>query len=335
MQPLPVSARIAALARRQHGVVSRDQLLDIGVSRRQIEGWTAGGRLDRLLPGVLRVAGAPATREQALSAALLWAGPHALVSHRSAGELWGYDGVKAPRPEITVPVASLKRSVLVAVHHTRAPRSDRRTRRGLPTTTPERTLIDLAGMLRADQLEIAFESARRERLVTANSVGRSLERLGTQGRHGSEMLHGLLVALEHEPAAESALEMLTARLLRAPDLPSPQRQVEVVAFGAKYRLDFAWPHELVALECDGRKWHEIEGDFERDRQRWSAITGQRRPEAGACRRSEPHEYRQPERLVAELRQLMRDPVRPRVSRRDRGEPSGTCAARANDRSASG
>jgi hypothetical protein len=49
------------------------------------------------------------------------------------------------------------------VHQTRTPIAGR-TRRAIATTTPERTLVDLAGSLRAEKPEIAFESARRERL---------------------------------------------------------------------------------------------------------------------------------------------------------------------------
>jgi very-short-patch-repair endonuclease len=66
--------------------------------------------------------------------------------------------------------------------------------------------------------------------------------------------------------------VITARLLRSSGLPKPERQVEVATLEGTYRLDFAWPDRLVALECDGRTWHETERDFERDRQRWSAIT---------------------------------------------------------------
>jgi hypothetical protein len=269
MQSVPLATRIATVARRQHGLVTKDQLADLGLSPKQIRGWTASGRFDRVLPGVLRLAGAPTTREQDLFAAALWGGSDALVSHRSAGELWGFDGVKAAKHEITVPAVAMKRSTEIVVHNTRTPATQRRTRRGLPTTTPERTLVDLAGALDAKQLEIAFESARRERQVTTASVQRALGRLGAQGRPGSEQLQTLLTVLAAEPPAESALEVMAARLLRESDLLKPQRQVEVVASGVKYRLDFAWPRA-----------------FERDRKR-----ARRRPEAGACRRSEPNESR--------------------------------------------
>jgi very-short-patch-repair endonuclease len=269
VQPVPVTARIADIARGQHGLVTAEQLGNLGLSRKQVTGWTTNGRFDRVLPSVFRLAGTTATREQRFMAAVLWGGPHALASHRCAAELWGFDGLAAAKPEITLAKTAGKGSSRVVVHHTRWPTHDRRIRRGVPVTTPERTIIDLAGSLSAEQLEIAFESARRERWLTVASVDRALARVETRGRDGRAQLRALLAILASEPPAESALEVLTARVLRVSGLPKPQRQVEVVAGGARFRLDFAWPDALVALECDGRTWHEAA--FERDRRRWSAI----------------------------------------------------------------
>jgi very-short-patch-repair endonuclease len=302
MQTVPVATLVAAVAKRQHGAVTRAQLVELGLRQRQIERWVQSGRLERLLPGVFRIAGTPTTREQSVAAAVLWAGPDARASHRSAGQLWGWDGVSAARPEITVPLARIKKSTAVVVHQTRTELADRRTRRGIPITTPERTLIDLAGTLDVAQLEIAFESARRERQVTTASVGRALARVGTQGRSGADELTDLLATLAAEPPCESALEVMAARMLRASDLPTPRRHVGVATFEATYRLDFAWPDRLVALECDGRKWHEIESAFERDRHRWSAITaatGYRIVWATWRRVSE-----RPAQVIAHLRELL-------------------------------
>jgi very-short-patch-repair endonuclease len=307
MQTIPLVSLVAAVATRQHGVVSKQQLAELGFKPVRLRHWRETGRLEPLLPGVFRVAGAPVGTEQLLSAAVLWAGTDALVSHRSAGALWGFDDMNPAKPEITVPIAMSKRIPQVVVHRTRNALAERRTRHGLATTTPERTLIDLAGSLRPDELEIALESARRERLVTTASVERSLVRLGPRGRDGIASLQALLTALGDDAPSESALEVLTARLLRASDLAKPQRQVEVTAFGKRYLLDFAWPFARVALECDGKKWHE----FERDRRRWSSIssaTGYRIIWATKQRVT-----REPEQLVAEVREALNQEVRDKLT----------------------
>jgi very-short-patch-repair endonuclease len=132
--------------------------------------------------------------------------------------------------------------------------------------SPERTLLDLAGVVTEEVLEIAFESARRERLVTVHSVERCLERNAARGRRGTAALRSLLRDLNDVPS-ESALEVKTARLLRTSNLPSAVQQYPVLG----YRLDFAWPDQRVALECDGRRRHTEDTDFQRDRTKWSEV----------------------------------------------------------------
>jgi very-short-patch-repair endonuclease len=61
--------------------------------------------------------------------------------------------------------------------------------------------------------------------------------------------------------SESPLEVKAARLLRRSLLPRPVQQHEV----GRYRLDFAWPVQLVALECDGRQRPSEDTDFQHDR----------------------------------------------------------------------
>lgn len=123
-------------------------------------------------------------------------------------------------------------------------------------------MLDLASVLDEYALEVAFESARRERLVTITSVERCIERSGGHGRRGTASLRGLLEQLSEAPS-ESPLEVRAARLLRRSRLPRPVQQFEV----SRYRLDFAWPDQLVALECDGRRRHSEDADFQHDRTR--------------------------------------------------------------------
>jgi very-short-patch-repair endonuclease len=288
-----VDGEIARIAREQHALISRAQLDDLNLTAKQINGAVRAERFELVLPNVLRLAGAPRTTEQRVAAAVLWGGPGAVASYRSAAGLWEIDVPEGARPEISVPIESNPRCDDVVVHRVSSPPAQRK-RRGIPTTTPERTIIDLAGVLTAPQLETAFESARHERLVTADSLARALHQLGTRGRRGSASLRSLLATLADDPPAESALEVRVERLLRASALPKPQRQVEVEVDARRYRLDFAWPELLVALECDGRRWH----DFEHDRRRWSAIssaTGYRILWATWERVRD-----EPDRLIAEL-----------------------------------
>jgi very-short-patch-repair endonuclease len=140
---------------------------------------------------------------------------------------------------------------------------DRATVDGLRCTSASRTIIDLAGVLDAESLEAAFESARRRRLVTVASVRGRHDALESRGRAGAARLQRMLDKLDGRAACESVLEVRVARLLRKARLPEPVRQYRV----GRYRLDFAWPLLRIALECDGQAFHE----FQRDRTRWREL----------------------------------------------------------------
>src|SRR5690349_7277918 len=83
------SRQIWALVRRQHGVVARWQLAQAGLSAKAIHHRIATGRLHRLHRGVYAVGRREVTRHGELMAAVLACGPGAVLSHRSAAELWG------------------------------------------------------------------------------------------------------------------------------------------------------------------------------------------------------------------------------------------------------
>jgi hypothetical protein len=173
---------------------------------------------------------------------VLWASPGAVVSHRSAGVLWELDGVDEDRPEVTIGYGRGKRDDRVAVHRTtRLTREDVRRVGRLPLTSPVRTILDLASQLSAEALEVAFESARRRRLVTPAVLAKRLDVLGGTGRPGSTSLVELTRSAEGQAPADSALEVKVARILRVAGVPDPVRQLRVRAFGRAFRADFAWP----------------------------------------------------------------------------------------------
>jgi very-short-patch-repair endonuclease len=253
--------RLAALARGQHGVFTRAQALGSGFTEHEVQHRLRHDIWSIELPGVYALRSTPRSNESRMWAALLWAGEDALLSHRAAGHVWKYDDVRMLRPEVLVPAASSKRCSVVTVRRTRClHRLDRRFVHGMAVTSPERTLLDLASVLDEYQLEVAFESARRERLVTIDSVQRCIERSGGHGRRGTAALRALLAQLGERPS-ESPLEVRAARLLRRSRLPRPVQQYEI----GRYRLDFAWPEQLVALECDGKRRHSEDTDFQHDR----------------------------------------------------------------------
>jgi very-short-patch-repair endonuclease len=257
---------LATVARRQAGVFSRQQTERAGFTRHQVQHRLRHRIWCPLLPAVYCLTSTPRSLERDLWAAHLWAGSRSIVSHRSAGALWSFDEVRAARPELWVPASCSKRNAGVVTRRTDVAPRDRRFVHGLAVTAPERTLLDLAARLSDEALEVAFESARRERLVTIASVERCLQRNGARGRPGTAALRSLLTQLGDTPS-ESALEVRAARLLRRARIPRPVQQFETLG----YRIDFAWPAQRVALECDGRRRHTEDSDFQRDRTKWSEL----------------------------------------------------------------
>src|SRR5262245_29602049 len=109
---------VLGLAARQHGVVSRWQLIELGLTSRAIKYRIKRGRLHVVFRGVYAVGRPEVTRYGRWMAAVLASGPGALLSHRSAAALWGFGGdesdieISAPRevrrPGITSHVRSCR-----------------------------------------------------------------------------------------------------------------------------------------------------------------------------------------------------------------------------------
>jgi hypothetical protein len=109
-RPDAVIARVAAHNR---GPFTHRDARRAGLSQEQIEHRCGAGHWQRLLPAVYAHAATRVTPDVRHRAALLWAGPDTVLSHRSAGEYWRLDGVRAPKPEVTVHGARHPRSPAV------------------------------------------------------------------------------------------------------------------------------------------------------------------------------------------------------------------------------
>jgi predicted transcriptional regulator of viral defense system len=152
-----MDAAIAHLALRQHGLLLRAQVLDVGLTDAMIDHRIRSGRWARVCPGLYRLAGVPVSWRQRALAACLVAGPGAVVSHRSAAVLWGLSGFRPGPIEITVPNGHSVRSPLARVHRTAE--VSRVVRDGVPLTRPARTIADLAVVVGGQVLEEAVAAA--------------------------------------------------------------------------------------------------------------------------------------------------------------------------------
>lgn len=269
MKPIDVS--VTRLAARQYSLAHRHQLLDLGMTPRQIHARLAAGWLTPLHQSVYLVGNAGPSPEQALLAACLATGSEAVASHRSAAALWGLRGVDAPGPEITLWADRHRPIRGVKVHRTGLlePVDISRVHR-IPVTTPARTLLDLGAVAPALVVESALEDALMRRLVTFALLTATLERLGGPGRNGAGVLRALVE--ERDPATAPTQSMLEDlfRVVRRGGLPAPVRRYEV----AGVRLDGAYPDVRLGLEADSRIWHGGRLDVQRNTDKANLLLAQ-------------------------------------------------------------
>lgn len=253
------------LARKQHGLVTRRQLQEVGISDRAIEHRLATGRLHRVRRGIYLVGRPGLTQRGEWLAAVLACGDGAALSHFSAGGLW--ELVRRPRRVGSVPV-----DVSLSVdRHLEGPRlrlhrpsylpdSDLTSHCGIPVTTPVRTLIDLATSLTLERVEAAVNAADKHKHVDPETLRRAIE-----PRSGQRGVPALRKVLDRRTFAltDSDLERRFLRLARRAGLPKPQTQVDLNGF----RVDFFWPELGLVVETDGLRYHRTPGQQARDRRR--------------------------------------------------------------------
>lgn len=251
---------VAALAGRQHGVVSHGQLLVCGVTHRAIERRVGAGRLHRVHRGVYAVghsAGSPYMREVA---ALLACGDGAVLSHRSAGAWWGISERLDSVVEVTIvgPDCGARPGVRVRRARHIAP-EDIAVREGLRITGPARTLLDLAAVLGVRALQRAVNEAQVAGLVDESDLWAVLDRC--RGRRGAPRLRRLLADGRGPSLTRSEAERRLLELLKASGLPRPETNVRI----GRYEVDFLWRAEWLVVEVDGFAFHGTKAAFERDR----------------------------------------------------------------------
>jgi very-short-patch-repair endonuclease len=187
------------------------------------------------------------------------------------------DGIAKPALHISAPATQRRgcnASRSFVFHRAKClDRADRITVDGIPCTSAARTLIDLAGVLSDEQLEIAFESARRLGLTSVHAVAARHAALSARGRAGNGAMRSLLEnQVVGERPLESPLEVRLARLLRQSSFPIPQRQATLtVANGDRYRVDFLFARAHLVVECDGFEAHSGHLRWKRDRRRVADI----------------------------------------------------------------
>lgn len=253
--------RLGRLATRQHGVVSREQLRELGYSDPAIGRAATGGRLYRIHRGVYAVGHKKLTRHGACLAGVLACGEGALLSHSSAAWLWGLASTYVTPVEVTVSKRCHGRASIHIHSALGLTEEDGAVQEGIPVTSVARTLLDLAGAVSNARLERAIESSEQRQLFDLRSVEAMLSR--ARGHPGAGVLRRALDLYREQPLTRSPLERRFLKLIGEAGLPIPSANVSV----AGYEIDMYWERERFAVELDGFEHHGTRAAFERDRKR--------------------------------------------------------------------
>ena len=261
--------RVATLAARQHGVVTRTQLVGLGLSADVIDRRLSTGRLRSLHRGVYMV-GPMFPAHATEMAAVLACGPGAVLSHRSAASLWQLLPYPA-RPtlvDVTAPEAD-RRPRGIRVHRVRSLGKGETARvKRIPVTTPARTLLDLAADAAPRELEQAVAQAESRNLTNRRKLFSLLARY--RGRGGTRALRALLERAARPALTRSEAEERFLALVRSARLPAPDVNVLL----GRHEVDFLWREEGLVVEVDGFAFHSSRASFEADRRRDAELAAQ-------------------------------------------------------------
>lgn len=261
----PVLGLVGDLAERQHGVVSRLQLLQNGLSRHRIDRLVAERWLRPVFRGVYAVGRGDLTLEGRWMAAVRWGGRGAVLSHRSALMLWKLTPRSPALAHVTVPRdrrPGAQRRVLVHRSTTLA-RGTTTVRHRIPVTRPARTIVDFAEITDRRGLERVVDEADRSGLVKPPRLQAELD--SHPGRRGHRLLQAVLD--EHAIGTTATANEFEELFLAISDRHGIPRPIVNSSHGDKRaRPDFRWPGHRLIVETDG-KGHLADHHFESDRER--------------------------------------------------------------------
>jgi Protein of unknown function (DUF559) len=253
--------RVNRLASRQFGRVAWRQLHELGVDRSVISKWVKQGYLHPKLPGVYAVGHDAPSVEADLAAAVLYAGPGAMLSHGTAAWWLGLTDRPPARIHVSTPRKCRARPG-ITVHQRRA--CERASHKGLPVTTVAQTLLDYAATARLNQVRVACANAEYKHVLNVAAI----QALIGSGRPGSATLRTAL--RRHQPRlayARSATERAFLALCEAHGIALPEVNVRV----GGWTVDFFWRKQGVVVEIDGHGNHHTPAQRDRDRRKELAL----------------------------------------------------------------
>jgi very-short-patch-repair endonuclease len=259
------STAARALARRQHWVVTREQLLALGVPPEAIRSRLERGRLFALWPGVYAVGRRDLDEFGQFKAATLACGDGARLAGRSAAALWRIRTQRGGPIEVATTRDSFHR--LSGIRVRRPVHLDRpRFIQGIPVDDPVTVLVDLAAAgLPDEEVEDAVNAVDRLELIRTPRLRSALDT--HPRRRGRGRLISILDAQTFS-RSQTILERRFLSLVQESGLPLPTSQKRI----GRYRVDFHYPDHGLVVECDPLRYHRTAASQTKDLERDQAHT---------------------------------------------------------------
>jgi very-short-patch-repair endonuclease len=254
-----IDRRISLVAKKQHGYITRVQLLELGLSPSGIAHRVHAGRLIRIYKGVYAVGHKPTLPLDRTHSVLLACGSGSALAGVTAGSVWGL--WKEWRMPFHVIAPRMHRHPGITVHRSTAlTRGDIRVQLGLRVTSPARTALDVAPGLTEKQLKRAVNTLRLATyLRLPGDINDVIERFP---RHPGARRLAWFVANPGRPT-RSEFEDAFPEFARRHGLPEVQINVMI----AGYEIDVVYMRERVIVELDGHDVHSGRVAFEYDREK--------------------------------------------------------------------
>jgi hypothetical protein len=272
---MSTQTNVNQISARQHGLITRSQAIDAGLSAAAVQRRLKDRRWLALRSGVYAIGGLPHTWEQTVMAACLAGGRETVASHATAARLWDLERApSADRIHVTSgPHRRIRLDGVSAHRSIRLTAADLATRHRIPVTAPARTIIEVAGLIGTGDTGKCIDDALRRELITVDLLRASVARLAGPGRR---RLRDVRAALGHRlpgyDPGDSNLEVRALRTLAAAGLPTPVQQHRILIDGRARRIDLAYPDAQMAIELDGWAWHGNVDAFHADRATRNELT---------------------------------------------------------------
>ena len=257
-----------ALATSQYGLITMPQLLQLEFGRSQVREMVAGGRLIAVRQGVYRVCGSTLSWRCRALAAVLAVGRDAVLSHRSAGILWGLLDRQADGGRFEVTRSKFSRLSDVRIHRHELKPPEHTIYLNIPVTTPARTLLDLAESTDAGDLGPICDEALRRRLVTISELEATFALHAGRGRRRLGPMRSVLADRDagYRPGAnhwEQEMDLMWDEM----GLPPSVRQFPIRTATRLYIPDRAIVESKIAVDWNGYEYHGLRNRFDYDSER--------------------------------------------------------------------